>query len=139
MKTQPTLKASLTTGFMLLSGVFLFAQVASTTTPGAQGTTPAAPAAKIAPRQDQFGQASGKITTAVQPYKDPEDMTTRTAKAPANASTTAAASIGDSAAEQKKHIAGVKYSDRTAAENGTLDAKQASDKKGKVDAFTVKQ
>jgi hypothetical protein len=129
MKTQPTLKASLTTGVMLLSGVFLFAQVASTAVPAAQST---APAAKVAPQKASAATA--------QPYKDPEDMTTRAAKFPINATTAVAANTGDSAAEQKKHLAGVKYSDRTAEQNGALDAKQANDKKGnKVDVFTVKQ
>jgi hypothetical protein len=109
MKTRPTLKATVTTGTLLLSGVFLFAQVASTTAPA----TSAAPEAKTAPISK---------SATVQPYKDPEDMTTRSTKAPA-------LGTGNNAAEQKKHLAGVKYSDRTAAENGTLDSKQASDKK----------
>jgi hypothetical protein len=87
---------------MLLSGVFLFAQAATTVT-----------TAKSAATKPAEIQAA-----ATQPYKDPEDMTTR--YRPGSNQTTQPTdqkSMGSAHATEsvaKKHVAGVKYSDRSA-------------------------
>jgi glucose/arabinose dehydrogenase len=74
----------------------------NTTTTTTKTTAPAA--AQVTPRQDQFPKASGRSALP------PSD------KIPATAPT-GSASASDAA--QKKHIAGVKYEDRSAS---TLDA-----------------
>ena len=80
---------------------------ATTTT---KTNTPAA--APVAPRQDQFPKASGRSAL---PASDKIPPTPPTGTAPA----------GDAA--QKKHIAGVKYEDRTASnlDAGSKDAAKA--------------
>ena len=74
----------------------------NTTTTTTKTTAPAA--AQVTPRQDQFPKASGRTALP------PSDKIPPTAP-------TGSASASDAA--QKKHIAGVKYEDRTAS---TLDA-----------------
>ncbi len=94
-------------------------------------------------RQDQFPKASGARTAvpatasldahqasdkapaaAVQPYKDPEDMTTRYRPGNNKTASTSDAPVAQtgSAADAKKHIGNIKWSDRQANNQTNLDA-----------------